>query len=446
MSATAQPSGAPQFDAEVYYNRYLPMGAREVHAVATVTATGAGTGTQGAAPGTRAAEVILVDTSGSMDFPGSKLKAAKDATKAAIDTLREGTLFAVVSGTGMATMVYPETEGLVPLDAHTRREAKRAVDRLRARGGTAIGQWLLLARRLLEPYPDAIRHAILLTDGKDESETAAALAAAIESCQGVFTCDCRGVGTDWVVAELRTVASGLLGSLAIVAEPHNLVADFTEMMENAMGKAVADVALRVRTPGSARVKFVKQVRPSIEDLTGRRSDTGPAMGDYPTGAWGDESRDYHVCLEVEPGDVDDPVRVALVSLVSRAADGTETELARTAVFAEWTDNEELSTKINKEVAYYTGRAEQAVLIEEGLEAHRNGDETEATAKLGRALSLAEEAGDEVTAKLIGRVVEVEPVTGTIRIKKKVSIEDAMTLDTESRVTSRTSRLRAGGTP
>ncbi|MEU8139936.1 VWA domain-containing protein [Streptodolium elevatio] len=436
MAANESPSGAPDFEVEVFQNQYLPMGGREVHAVATVTAKGEVSG--GAARGGLAAEVILVDTSGSMDFPGTKLSSAKHATKAAIDALREGTLFAVVSGTGMASMVYPAEERLVVLDAHTRREAKRAVDRLRARGGTAIGQWLLAAKRLLAPYPEAIRHAILLTDGKDESETAADLAAAIEQCQGVFTCDCRGVGTDWVVAELRQVASGLLGSLDIVAEPANLVADFTAMIENAMGKAVADVALRLRTPGSARVKFVKQVRPSIEELTHRRQDAGPNIGDYPTGSWGAESRDYHVCLEVEPGDIDDPVRVGLVSLVSRAADGSETELTRIGVFAEWTDNEELSTKISKEVAFYTGRAELAQAIQEGLEARRDGHESAATAKLGRALDLAKESGDEHTAKLIKNVVDEDPVTGTIKLRRKVSDEDEMTLDTAS---VKTSRLR-----
>lgn len=439
MSVTASPSGTPDFGLEVFLNPHLPLGGREVHAIVSVTATGAAAGPAAGAGSAQAAQVILVDTSGSMDFPATKLSSAKLATKAAIDAMREGTLFAVVSGTGMASMVYPSEERLVPLDAHTRREAKRAVDRLRARGGTAIGQWLLAAKRLLAPHPDAIRHAILLTDGKDESETPADLAAAIEQCQGVFTCDCRGVGTDWVVAELRQVASGLLGSLDIVAEPGNLIADFTAMIENAMGKAVADVALRLRTPGTARLRAVKQVRPTIEDLTGRRTDVSVNLGDYPTGSWGSESRDYHLHLEVkEPGDVNDPVRIFQVSLVAHAPGGTETELARLGVEVEWTGDEELSTKINPEVAHYTGREEMARAIQEGLEARRGGEESTATAKLGRALELAKDAGDEHTAKLIKGVVEEDPVTGTIKLRRKVADEDEMTLDTES---VKTSQLR-----
>lgn len=438
MAAHENAPEEPAFHLDVFQNQYLPADGREVHAVATVTATGAGSGAAGGVRSGLAAEVILVDTSGSMDFPGTKLSSAKQATKAAIDSLREGTLFAVVAGTGMASMVYPTDERLVPLDNHTRREAKRAVDRLRARGGTAMGQWLLAAKRLLEPYPEAIRHAILLTDGKDESETARDLAAAIEACQGVFTCDCRGVGTDWVVAELRQVASGLLGSLSIVADPADLIADFTEMIEGAMGKAVADVSLRLRTVGGTTVKFVKQVRPSIEDLTHRRTDVGGNIGDYPTGAWGDESRDYHICLEVAPSDLNDPVRVGVVSLVARGADGSETELTRNGVFAEWTEDEQLFTEINKEVALYTGRTEMAKEIQEGLRARDEGHDSLATAKLGRALNLAVESEDEYTAQLIRKLVVEEPVTGTIRLRKDVDDADAMRLDTDS---VKTSRLR-----
>jgi hypothetical protein len=35
----------------------------------------------------------------------------------------------------------------------------------------------------------------------------------------VFRCDCRGVGTDWKVEELRTISTALLGTVDIVPEP-----------------------------------------------------------------------------------------------------------------------------------------------------------------------------------------------------------------------------------
>src|SRR5262249_56625342 len=99
------------------------------------------------------------------------------------------------------------------------------------------------------------------------------------------------------------------------ADPCGLAADFAAMMETAMGKQVADVSLRVWTPQHATLRFVKQVAPVVEDLTGRRTQSGPQASDYPTGAWGaGESRDYHVCVRVTPAGVRQGMLAARVHL------------------------------------------------------------------------------------------------------------------------------------
>ena len=137
-----------------------------------------------------------------------------------------------------------------------------------------------------------LRHAILLTDGKNQHESPADLSQAIKLCEGAFGCDCRGVGTDWEVGELRRISTALFGTVDIVPDPAGLAADFAGMMGKAMAKRVADVSLRLWTPQHASVRFVKQVAPSVEDLTGRAEPSGQLTADYPTGAWGDgESRD-----------------------------------------------------------------------------------------------------------------------------------------------------------
>ena len=63
-------------------------------------------------------------------------------------------------------------------------------------------------------------------------------------------------------------------------------------------------------------------------------------------------------------------------------------------------------RINGSVAHYTGQAELAQAIQDGLEARKRGDEDTATAKLGRAVALAEQSGNEGTAKLLAKVVDV----------------------------------------
>ncbi|MGB6580573.1 MAG: VWA domain-containing protein [Streptosporangiaceae bacterium] len=434
------------FTVDVDQNQYLPEDGSDVSAVVTVT-SGADVGIAAAAGGAGSAEIIIIDCSGSMDYPPTKMTQARAATAAAIDVVRDGVGFAVVAGTSTAWPVFPPDGSMAVANAASRAAAKQAVAGLRANGGTAIGQWLGLARQIFAGYPAQLRHAILLTDGKNQHETPAQLATALSRCEGIFSCDCRGVGTDWEVSELRTVSATLLGTVDIVPDPAGLSADFAAMMENAMGKQVADVSLRVWTPQHARLKFVKQVAPAVEDLTGRRTQSGPQAGDYPTGAWGPgESRDYHVGVEVNPAGVGQEMLAARISLVMGSPSGASggEVLGQGLVRAIWTDDEALSTKINPRVAHYTGQAELAVAIQEGLEARKQGDEETATAKLGRAVALAHQSGNEDTAKLLAKVVDVVDVeSGTVRLKKKVEDADEMALDTRSTKTVRVKKLRAG---
>src|SRR5262249_25066020 len=170
------------FSAETYQNEYLPAGGTEINAVVTVRASGA--------PETPtdidAAEVVIIDTSGSM--AGRKLRAAQEATAAAIDCIRAGVSFGVIAGTDTARVAWPR-DTLVAASESTRSKAKAAVSKLEAGGGTAIGTWLTLANELFATSPDGIRHAILLTDGKNESETETELDTALEACSGHFHCD-----------------------------------------------------------------------------------------------------------------------------------------------------------------------------------------------------------------------------------------------------------------
>jgi hypothetical protein len=186
------------------------------------------------------------------------------------------------------------------------------------------------------------------------------------------------------------------------------------------------------------IKFVKQVAPTVEELTGRRTESGPRAGDYPTGSWGDESRDYHVCVHVPEAGIGQEMLAARVSLIIPAADGgTPQVLSQGLVRAVWTDDMVASTSINPQVAHYTGQAELAQVIQQGLDARKSGDYDGATAKLGRAVQLAADSGNADTAKLLSKVVDVvDAATGTVRLKAKVTEADEMTLETRSTKTVR----------
>ncbi|MHA3021966.1 VWA domain-containing protein [Mycobacterium sp. BMJ-28] len=416
-----------QITVDVDHNHYIAEGSGLVDAIVSVTVpenisvTGA----------TDRVEAIIIDCSTSMRSPASKFDEAKRATAAAIGELVDGTYFTIIAGTERATYAYPVDGWPVPASAATRAEALRAVDALRPKGGTAMGTWLAHVRGVVVQHPGALIHAILLTDGKNEHETPEALGEQIGLAEGEFTCDCRGVGTDWHVEELRAISSALLGSVDIVADPGDLADDFASMMRSSMSKSIPGLTLRLWTPAGARVVFVKQVAPTVADLTERRVAAGPQIGEYPLGSWGAEERDYHIQVEVEPADAGREKLAARVSVVAG-----EDILGQGLVKAVWTADTALSAVISRRVAHYTGQAELAQAVQEGLTARKEGDLLTATARLQRAMDLAVESGNTGTAKLLRGVVEVDQRTGTVALRREVAAADEMALDARSTKTAR----------
>jgi von Willebrand factor type A C-terminal domain/von Willebrand factor type A domain len=426
------------FNAEVFQNPYLPQGATEVNAIMTITATG----NEGIAIGQSPHSVnalptnqrlfgIICDTSGSMG--GAKMIAAKEAIVKIIDLLPTDTAFFVVTGSSRAKLLIP----VVNAAPENKLRAISQVKEISANGGTLMSTWLHTALGEFSKMPQAICQALLLTDGQNDLGDDQDLIRVLDGSEGKFQCDCRGVGTDWRVAELQKIAARLLGTTDIIASPDRIAADFQEILTKAMGKTVSDVSLRLWTPMGAKVLFCKQVSPEIFDVTDRAKVVSDRIVDYPTGAWGsNESRDYHFCIQINAGNIGDEMLAGRASLVTQT-NGQETKITEAKILATWTEDEAKTAKIDRRVAHYTGQAELAQSIQEGLEARAQGNLEVATAKLGRAVKLAHDSGNEATAKLLRSVVDVEDAAaGTVRIKRTIAREDEMMLETRSTKTAR----------
>ncbi|GAA1608777.1 VWA domain-containing protein [Kribbella sancticallisti] len=420
-----------EFSASVYQNEFLPDGGTDVHAIVTVSCSGAGAA--GQSGGGDAGEIIIVDTSGSMGAEG--VRAAAHAAQTALDQILDGVWFAVISGNDRAQLAFPQSPEpvMVRMDQFTRQAAKDAVARFYADGGTAMGTWLRLASRVFATVPSLTqKHALLLTDGENQHESPEVLTQTIEAVTGQFQCDCRGVGVAWQVDEVRRIAKALLGTVDIIPAPDQLAAEFAAIIQNAMSKGVATADMRVWAPQGAQVLFVRQVAPTVEDLTSRRTDVNPLTGAYPTGAWGDESRDYHVAIRLAAKGIGQEQLAARVQLVVG-----EQVVAQGLVKALWSADEALTTRISPEVAHYTGQTELADAIQEGLAAKAAGDTATATTKLGRAVQLAAQTGNEEATTRLRKVVDIDDQeTGTVRLKRSVEKADEMALDTASTKTTR----------
>ena len=421
-----------QFTAEVFQNEFLPDGGTDVHAIVRVTCRGAGQAGQTSAAD--AAEIIIIDTSGSMGENG--IAQGRNAATAAINEITDGTWFALIAGNHVGTLVFPYPGGpqqMVRMDPSTRQAAISSMQAFRADGGTAMGTWLTKAREVFSTLPQASqRHAILLTDGANEHETPDQLTRSIHDATGIFQCDCRGLGDRWQVDEVRRIASALLGTVDLIPAPSAMAAEFQSLVRKSMARGVANVELRVWTPQGAQTLFVKQVAPNLEDLTGRRTQVNPLTAGYPTGAWADESRDYHVAVRLSAKSVGQEQLAARVQV----ALGEEVQ-TQALVKATWTNDEALTTRIDDQVARYTGKAELAQMIQDGLAAKAAGRDDDATSKLGRAVQLANEAGDQEMTSRLRKVVDIDNAeTGTVRLKKGVERLDEMALDTASTKTTR----------
>ena len=248
-----------EFTASVYQNEFLPDGGTDVNAIVTVTCTGAGAAGQSGAGD--AGEIIIVDTSGSMGR--TKIEAAKVGRRRGHrpDPRRH----LVRRGRRHATSL----PGVPARPVGRGHGADGPADPLR---GAAGDRPVPLRRRYRDGHlADAGRSAVRL--GPDAGPAARDPAHRRREPQrvrraadqrdrrrstGKFQCDCRGVGVDWQVAEVRRIAQALLGTVDIIPEPERWPRCSPTLMQQSMSRGVADAQLRVWAPQGAQV----HVRPA----------------------------------------------------------------------------------------------------------------------------------------------------------------------------------------
>jgi hypothetical protein len=422
------------FQIEAFQNRYLAPEQRRVDAILTVTAGG-----ELSTPPQLAVGFIL-DKSGSMQ--GDRIQAVIRAVNAAITLLDERAWFFLVGFDSTASILLRDGQAT---DEH-RRAAAAALATLHAAGGTAMSTGLRAARAFFERYPDAIRHAIFLTDGKNESEASAQVALELTRCEGLFQCDCWGVGTDWKIGEVQEIARVLLGKAALIPDPKGVEAAFRASIEKARGKAFKDVRLRLWTPQTASLLQVKQVTPSLDDLTDRLRPAGPQLHEVATGAWSPgESRDFHVVIEVKASAVGNEMLALRPSVAYEEPTPSgwaprEDRSPQGRVIAQWCAEDGLTSRIDEQVAYYTGQSDLAESIRRGLEQQEAGNEVAATQLLGRAVRLAHATQNTEMTRRLARVVEVlDPAQGTVRLRRDARKAATMELQLESSTTRRLPR-------
>ncbi|SPF33570.1 conserved hypothetical protein [Syntrophobacter sp. SbD1] len=409
-----------KFTAESYFNPHLAVGAKRVDAVITVSATG-----DGSAVVQRKGKMLAIfigDSSGSMD--GDRLQQMKHAIRVGIDCLDEECLFSVINFAGSARTIVPATKAT----SAAKSAAHDAVQKLRADGGTKMSNALIAALKEAEKADASIVLVYFVTDGENDVNDSKSLEIALSSAEGKLQANCWGVGTDWDPRDLRKIAGRLLGTADAVPDSEKLKEKFREALAQGMAKGIGGVKLRLWMPKTVEAVTIKQMSPEIADLKGLCTRVDDKTIDVPLGAWGEESRDYHIGFELTPQAEGEEMMVCRPKVVY-LDNGSEVAADGQRIVATWSSDGSLTTRINAQVAHYTGQEELANSIKEGLEAKARGDVDQATVLLGKAARIAIETGnDEVTQRLKKVVDVVDAAEGTVRLRSGASKGDEMELD------------------
>lgn len=366
-----------------------------------------------------------------MDIHG-KMDIAKLAVRKSIDLIDEGNLFGIVSFSSYPQIIWP----LKPATAANKEMAHNAVKRLNAGGGTEMSKALFTVLDMISSLRDTMVHAQFVTDGQNETSDRKELENAINQCEGKLQCDCWGIGTDWEPKELRNISNRLLGTADAVPDPQRLEETFRAALKRTMSKGIGDVRLRIQAPKSVKIVTIKQVSPEIVDLSQLVKKVDDKNTDIPLGAWGNEEREYQIAFELQPQPEGEEMMAGRPKIVF-TENGQEIVVDGDRIVAAWSSDISVTSRINEQVAHYTGQEELANSIKEGLEAKSRGDVDSATVLLGKAAKIAAESGnEEVTARLKKVVDIVDADQGTVRLKANAGKAAELELDMGGTMTIR----------
>lgn len=236
--------------------------------------------------------LFVLDTSGSMS--GDKMKQAKKALKFCVDNLNKGDRFEIIRFSTEAEALF---DGLMKADDANRSKANDFVDDLKAIGGTAIEEALLMAVKTINAKKKDGRPAmvIFLTDGRptigntDESAIVASVQKAVgKEAVRVF---CFGIGTDINTHLLDKITDHTRAKSQYVLPEEDIEVKVSNFFTKISHPVLANIDLKIK--GDVRVsKMYPHAMPDIF-----RGDQLIVLGQYKgTTAAGAKSTDVAVQL------------------------------------------------------------------------------------------------------------------------------------------------------
>ncbi len=346
-----------------------------------------------------------------------------------------------------------------PADPRDRRSARAGRRRhpgpLRRRRHRHVEPRWRSRARSSPPFPDAIRYAVFLTDGKNESEPQRIRRRRARRATSGSSSATAGASAP-TGRSARCRRSRARSSVARRSSPRPPASS-----PPSRARWCARGPRRSRTcacgcgrRSGAELAFLKMVNPTLDDLTDRADILGAQQREVFTGAWAagrdarlppGRRRRRQVGARARRRDAGGAPEHGLLRLGGRRP-GTSTRSARPrgASSRRGPPTSSLSSRIDRQVAHYTGQGELAAAIQTGLELRERGDVAMATQHLGQARCSWLTARARRTRRSGCRrwSRSSTPPPGPCGLKNQVPKAAAMELELESTTTKR-SRRRDG---
>ena len=349
------------------------------------------------------------------------MEAAKTAASAAIDQILDGTWFAVIAGTHLAYLAYPVRSrsgaGMVRMDAQPRYEAAAGGRAVPVRRRHGDGHLADAGRTAVRLGPDAGPAARDPADRRREPQRDARAADQPRSPPSPASSSATAAASASTGRSPRCAGSPRPCSARSTSSPSpsQMAQVFADLMRTSMSRGVADAQLRVWAPQGAQV----HVRPPGL-AHGRGPDQAPGRGE-PADRWlPDRVRGRTSPATTTSASACPPRRSARSSWRRGSSSRSPASVvAQGLVKAKWSDDDGLTTRINPEVAHYTGQTELAEAIQEGLAAKAAGDDADRDdqARPGRPAGRRRRATRRPPPGCARWSTSTTSETGTVRLKR-----------------------------
>ncbi len=339
--------------------------------------------------------VLVLDSSGSME--GAPIAAVRTAARALVERLNPGDHLAIVTFDSTARALAPTAA----IDDDTRAAALTAIDRLEARGTTALADGLALALAQVKAGRTAgsIDRIVLLGDGVPNDPSPIANLVAQARADGV-SITALGFGLEFDEVGLRAIASDTGGVYRFLDQPAEVAEVFDRELVRMQTVVGRNLVLRLQ-PGPGV---------TIEDIPGLSggSTRVAILGDLAAG----ELRDVIVPLRV--GAHRDGATVELLDATLEFEDavngsGPRQRTTFSAVHAA-ADATQVAKAIKVDIEIARARARAASAIVWAIGAARNGQIDNARAALTAAEASARDDAarlhDPELVTLAGRMADV----------------------------------------